>query len=224
MPQPYTPPEYESKAFNCPLCHAYAQQYWQKVYREAGGSVRELPEYRTSKCSHCNKWMMWYDGTIIVPDVSAAPPANDDLNEDIKSDYAEAASIVGKSPRGAAALLRLCIQKLCKQLGQSGKNIDKDIGILVANGLDVRVQKALDTVRVIGNECVHPGEMDLRDDPDTAGMLFTLVNAIANDMITQPRLREELYGKLPKAKLDGIAARDAKSKVTPEDSGSKPGL
>jgi hypothetical protein len=88
--------------------------------------------------------------------------------------------------------------------------------------LDVRVQKALDTVRVIGNESVHPGEMDLRDDPETAGMLFALVNAIANDMITQPRLRDELYAKLPQAKLYGIAVRDAKKKVTPEDSGSEP--
>lgn len=164
---------------------------------------------------HCRKWLYWYQGKIIVPDVGSAPPANDDLNSDIKADYAEAASILTKSPRGAAGLLRLCVQKLCKQLGEGGKNIDKDIGALVAKGLDVRLQKALDTVRVIGNEAVHPGEMDLRDDPETAGILFTLVNAIADQMISQPKLRDELYAKLPKTKLEGIAARDAKSRVAP---------
>jgi hypothetical protein len=73
------------------------------------------------------------------------------------------------------------------------------------------VQKALDTVRVIGNEAVHPGEMDLKDDGAIVGQLFVLLNAIANDMITQPRLRDELYSKLPANKLAGIAARDNKN-------------
>ncbi len=136
-----------------------------------------------TQCTHCDGWLHWYKDKILVPDVSGAPPPNDDLDVEIKEDYAEAASIVAKSPRGAAALLRLCVQKLCKQLGEGGKNLDKDIGSLVAKGPDVRVQQALDILRVIGNESVHPGEIDLRDNPETAGTLFTLVNAIADQMI-----------------------------------------
>jgi hypothetical protein len=147
-----------------------------------------------------------------VPDISCAPSPNDDLKDEIKLDYLEAASIAAKSPRGAAALLRLCVQKLCKQLGEEGKNIDKDIGSLVAKGLDVRVQQALDIVRVVGNESVHPGEIDVRDDPESVGILFTLVNAIADQMITQPKLHSKIYESLPKAKLDGIAARNAKAR------------
>lgn len=34
-------------------------------------------------------------------------------------------------------------------------------------------------MRVIGNESVHPGEMDIRDDHDTVFQLFDLVNLIA---------------------------------------------
>jgi len=200
-------------AFNCPLCNAYSQQLWRKVYREQGNRVEALPEYSMCQCTHCSDWLLWHEQKLVVPDVSGAPQANDDLVEDTKHDYAEAASIAAKSSRDAAALLRLCIQKLCKQLGEEGKNIDKDIGSLVAKGFDVRIQQALDIVRVIGNESVHPGEIDLRDDPAIAGMLFTLVNAIADQMITQPKLRDELYGKLPKTKLEGIAARDAKTRA-----------
>lgn len=213
MTIPYIAPQLDENAFNCPLCHAFAQQRWSEMLRRDADGIRTVSDFKASLCTHCRQRLYWHDGSIIVPDVSGAPPPNDDLNSDIKRDYAEAASIVAKSPRGAAGLLRLCIQKLCEQLGEKGKNIDKDIGSLVAKGLDVRVQQALDTVRVIGNEAVHPGEMDLRDIPETAGMLFTLVNAIADQMITQPKLRDDLYAKLPKTKLDGIAARDAKAKA-----------
>ena len=52
------------------------------------------------------------------------------------------------------------LQKLCKVLGQSGNNINEDIKALVESGLDPRVQKALDAVRVVGNNAVHPGQMD----------------------------------------------------------------
>jgi hypothetical protein len=214
MPQPYVAPIFDAKAFNCPICHAYAQQYWQRIARHGQQDMAWLVEYATSHCTHCGNWLMWHEKKIIVPDVSAAPPVNDDLADDIKLDYAEAASIVARSPRGAAGLLRLCIQKLCKQLGESGKNVDADIGSLVKKGLDVRVQKALDTVRVVGNEAVHPGEMNLRDDVHVASQLFVLVNAIADQMITQPKLRDALYDALPQAKRDAIEARDKKARST----------
>lgn len=213
MVHPFKQPAFGEEAFNCPHCHAYAQHRWFDLLRRAVGGSRAT-EIKMTQCTHCNEWLYWYKDKIVVPDVSGAPPPNVDLEEDIKKDYAEAASIVAKSPRGAAALLRLCVQKLCKQLGEEGKNIDKDIGSLVAKGLDVRVQRALDIVRVVGNESVHPGEIDLRDDPETASALFALVNAIADQMITQPKLRDQLYEKLPKNKLDGIAARDAKARAT----------
>lgn len=169
-------------------------------------------QFTSSFCTHCQRRLYWHGDAIIVPDVSSAPPPNEDLSDEIKADYAEAASIAAKSPRGAAALLRLCVQKLCVQLGEKGKNINHDIGELVSKGLDIRVQKALDTVRVVGNEAVHPGEINLNDDPSAAGHLFLLVNAIANDMISQPRLRDEAYAKLPAGKLAEIEIRDAKAR------------
>jgi hypothetical protein len=218
MAQPFTMPSDDAESFNCPLCHAYAHQEWFELHRQEpimGGRITgfaTVEGLKSSKCGHCKKFLYWHEGKIVFPDVSDAPPANDDLAGDIKADYAEASSIAAKSPRGAAALLRLCIQKLCRQLGEPGKNINDDIASLVSKGLDVHTQQALDTVRVIGNEAVHPGEMDLKDDLVIAGALFGLVNSIANDMITQPRLRKELYAKLPASKLAGIADRDAKAK------------
>src|SRR5690606_29908829 len=113
------------------------------------------------------------------------------------------------SPRGAAALLRLSIQKLCAYLGQPGHNINSDIKALVALGLPPKVQEALDTVRVIGNNAVHPGKIDLKDDIDIVNMLFKLVNFIAQKMITEPKEIDEIYSSLPAEKIDGIRQRDS---------------
>ncbi|MCW5206875.1 DUF4145 domain-containing protein, partial [Desulfobulbus sp. F5] len=118
--------------------------------------------------------------------------------------------IINRSPRGAAALLRLCVQKLCAHLGEPGKNINQDIAGLVKKGLNPRIQKSLDIVRVIGNEAVHPGELDLRDDPDTAAQLANLVNIIADFMITQPKHIDTLYDSLPVEKKEQIDKRDGK--------------
>lgn len=126
---------------------------------------------------------------------------------DVRADYEEAWSIVALSPRGAAALLRLCIQKLCEHLGEKGK-LDDAIAALVKKGLDARVQKALDIVRVIGNESVHPGQMDLRDDPDTATELFRLINLIVEVMISQPKHIETMYSGLPESRRQAIEKRD----------------
>lgn len=152
--------------------------------------------------------MLWKAGNIIYPDASPAPLPNPDLPDDIKADYLEARSIINTSPRGAAALLRLCVQKLCKLLGESGKDINQDIASLVKKGLNPKIQKSLDIVRVIGNEAVHPGQIDLRDKPLTAVSLSQVINLIADTMITQPKMVEELYDELPEDKRDYIARRD----------------
>jgi hypothetical protein len=136
------------------------------------------------------------------------PLPNPDLPGEIKGDYQEARSIVSRSPRGSAALLRLAIQKLCKELGEPGKNINEDIGSLVRKGLPTRVQRALDVVRVIGNEAVHPGQIEVSDNPAIAASLFRLVNIIAEHMISEPKAIAELYRSLPPDKLKGIEDRD----------------
>ncbi len=149
---------------------------------------------------------------MIYPSNGGVPMANADLSEAIKSNYNEAAEILSKSPRGAAALLRLCIQMLCKDLGQVGKNINKDIAELVKIGLPIKVQQALDYVRVVGNNAVHPGRMDLNDNADIAIRLFSLINLIADVMISQPNEIDKLYKTLPESNLKSIDKRDDNKK------------
>lgn len=164
-----------------------------------------------SECYNCNKIAVWVYNRLLFPPLRSGQPANPDLPDQTRRDYEEAQSIVNLSPRGAAALLRLCIQKLCMHLGEKGKNIDDDIASLVAKGLNPIVQKSLDVVRVVGNEAVHPGHLNLKDDPDTANTLFTLVNLIVDQMITHPKTVDAMYGKLPESKKAAIAARNDKA-------------
>ncbi len=162
-----------------------------------------------SECFNCKDISIWTHDKLIWPQRGEAPPANPDLPDDIRRDYDEASSILDLSPRGSAALIRLAIQKLCKELGKSGKTLNDDIGELVKDGLDQRAQMALDAVRVIGNNAVHPGQVDLRDDRATAETLFKLLNLIAEKTMSEPKHVEEVYATLPEDALKAIEKRDS---------------
>lgn len=169
-----------------------------------------------SRCYNCDDIAIWIHNRLAFPTVGTAPLPNTDMPGDVKLDYEEASTILDRSPRGAAALLRLAIQKLCKELGEKGKNIDDDIASLVRKGLDVRVQQALDVVRVIGNNAVHPGQIDLRDDGATAEKLFGLANLIADIMISQPKHIAAMFEGLPEGARKAIEHRDGKALPKPQ--------
>ena len=91
-----------------------------------------------SRCYNCSELALWICDRMIYPQRGEAPTANPDMPGDSRRDYDEASAILDQSPRGAAALIRLAIQKLCKELGQPGKNINDDIGALVKGGLELK--------------------------------------------------------------------------------------
>ena len=144
---------------------------------------------------------------MLYPDTGTAPQPNPDLPVPVKEIYLEAAAIASRSPRGAAALLRLAIALLCKELGGRGEKVNDDIGKLVKKGLPERVQQALDIVRVTGNKAVHPGQIDI-DDPDVVARLFELLNVIAEYCISMPNRIGNLYSALPQTALEQIQKRD----------------
>lgn len=202
-------PSFNQSSFSCPHCNAYSHQVWCPVSYIRNKSHCQLKEQGLAFCSHCNKFSIWVNEKMIYPESTGIQSPNTDLKQDIIDDYLEAASIVNKSPRGAVALLRLSIQKLCKQLGEKGKNINNDIASLVQKGLPETIQKALDIVRVIGNDAVHPGQIDLKDNQEVANKLFELINIIAHVMITQPKEISALYETLPEEKKEAITTRDS---------------
>lgn len=212
MSRDYSPPVFQAERFHCPFprCGAFAQMTWLQL----------TTEVRLAECTSCGGKSIWrryvvqevvgtlVRGALLYPIITMAPPHHPDLPEHIQTDYEEARLICAQSPRAAAALLRLCVQKLCNHLLKKEGEINAQIGELVKLGLPAKVQKALDSVRVIGNESVHPGTMDLNDTPELTIVLFRLVNLIVQNCITDPNEADDIYKSLPANKLQGIEARD----------------
>lgn len=215
MSQQFISPEFQKNWFTCPHCWAFSKQEWEQLYANNNWWIS------MATCDHCNKISIWFwnadfynrwlmdSGNIVYPKSTNIPLPNEDLDQKIQEDYLEASNIVNDSPRWACALLRLALQKLMIQLWESGKDINNDIGNLVKKWLNPTIQQALDTVRVIWNESVHPWEIDMKDNTETATQLFGLINIIAEFLITQPRKIAELYWTLPEGKLKWIEDRDA---------------
>ena len=214
----YVAPVCGLKAYTCPHCGVLAEQTHNfnvnHNWRLFDPAILEFERdayndfvINISECNHCKKICLWHFDRMVHPNRGNASMPNPDMPEDVKKDYEEAASIYTQSPRGAAALLRLAIQKLCVELGGKGNNINDDIKTLVEKGLPEKVQQSLDIVRVIGNNAVHPGQIDT-DDPEVAGKLFVLLNIITEYMVSMPNRIDSMYTDLPDSSIEQIEKRD----------------
>ncbi|MBA7685792.1 hypothetical protein ES703_94220 [subsurface metagenome] len=209
MAEKYEQPGFEKDGFHCPHCDVWAHQVWGAAYNERRTlGYEKVENLFFSVCRRCDGYALWLDKKMIYPEASVAPLPSEDMPPSVKEDFVEARNVVNTSSRSAAALLRLAVQKLMIELGEKGKNLDEDIGNLVAKGLPEKIQKALDSVRVIGNNAIHPGQIDLRDDTGTATSLFELLNIIVEAQIAQQKKVDAMFDKLPKGAKNHIKNRD----------------
>ena len=204
MRDQYTPPKASEEKFHCIHCGVYSQQTWYRLTYSSRTTNASI-----CLCTHCGVASYWVGKRLMFPASGTGRASAPGSTRRCKPDYEEASAVFVHSPRASAALIRLAIQKLMAALGQPGKNINDDIKALVARGLPVRIQQALDVCRVVGNNAVHPGEMDLNDTPEVAQSLFRLTNIIVEEMITKPKEIESIYNALPEGARSAIAKRDA---------------
>src|SRR6188472_2418938 len=105
----YYPPEYHSPNFNCVYCNVFSVQTWS--YLEFKGTT-DYSGFDYCFCMHCGEKSFWFEERMLIPTSSPVPPPHIDLPGECKIEYNEARDIVARSPKAAAALMRLCIQKL----------------------------------------------------------------------------------------------------------------
>ncbi|QEY25190.1 DUF4145 domain-containing protein [Neisseria zalophi] len=226
--QNYISPEFDKRAFHCPHCGVYSHMDWNFLQLEY--EENSVISYKAALCDHCRKFNFWkvlditpeflsYEqrrqitpetvAKMVYPDIGLCPLPEPDMPDDVKQDYEEAAGIFAKSPRGAAALLRLGFQKLCIHLGASGDNINKDIKKLASQGiLSHKVTQMADIVRITGNNAVHPGQLADEDFDKIAEKLFYLINWIVKECITKPKELEEIYNMMPEGARKAVEKRD----------------
>lgn len=212
----YEQPQFLGKAFTClhPQCATLTSMTWYLLYRKHRGDTYAT-EYWSCECDHCEQnsvWLRWgegeVEGRLIYPHILSVPNGHEAMPKECLADFNEAREICERSPRGAAALLRLCLQKLLVHLGGAGEHIDTDIKKLVAAGLDSHVQQALDVVRVTGNNAVHPLEMNLEDDHESVLILFEMINFIVEERISRPLKTQSRFANLPEKARLAIEKRD----------------
>lgn len=221
-------PAFGKGAMTCPHCKVFSKQRWVTcrgefrltagdVSTEAGCPIIKFrysehynPNFReiyVSQCDACEQNALWWKGKLLIPASHLAPDPNPDMPDDAKADYLEAASIAEASPRGAGALLRLCLEKILEHLEPGSGNINTKIGNLVGRGLSPVVQKVLDVIRVTGNNAVHPGKISIDSYQDVM-IMFQYINMIVYQMISQPKQVEDAYSGLPQSILEAIQKRD----------------
>lgn len=214
MEEVYVEPQKGLQAFICPHCHTMSQvefvtyKFQSDVRAARSGVLTVENELYVAKCECCGRKIIWLGNQYLYPEACEIIP-NKDMPVSVKSLFEEAGTIYMRSPRAACALLRLAIDKLCHELGETDRDININIGALVKKGLSPSIQKALDIVRVVGNKAVHPGQIDIDvENKETAVALMKLVNLITYKMISEPKEIDDLFEKLPETAKQSIEKRD----------------
>lgn len=220
-----------SKAFQCPNCSGFASHLWKYEPNVIHQRYSKTLKFTIiAQCQACEQFSIWLtndltlidDGPLtkidkshvnadlLFPSVSnEVPKPNIDMPSDIKEIFIEAGQILDKSPRASAALSRLAIEKLVGLLEIEGKDLNSKIGKLVSKGMPIEIQQMLDSVRVIGNNAVHPGQIDITDNKELALSLLYFINLIIDNRITQPKKISEIYHSLPESYREAIKNRDS---------------
>ncbi|WP_109395735.1 DUF4145 domain-containing protein [Proteus faecis] len=216
----YVAPTFKGKAFPCPHCKISSHMIWTDILHSRLDSEDYTLYTYSATCSHCNQCSIWnstlvladyshINSIMIYPDSSGVPLPSKDMPSDVKQDYIEAACIYPKSPRGAVALLRLGLQKLCMHLGGEGKNINADLAKLAEDELvSKKLIRSADIIRIVGNNAVHPGTISDDDFDDVSFKLFALINMIVQQGITEPKEVDNMFGSLPEGPRQAAENRD----------------
>lgn len=162
----------------CPHCGVRSQhKYLNKIYgrydlkwllyQNLNTSIQtrynsNLQGFDAIQCVSCGNYSIYYQGKMIYPIDSNVSNPNDDMPENVKIVYYEAKTVLNISPKSACALLRLALEMLLNELDISGRTLNDKINNY-CNDFDSnnRLIKAFHLIRIVGNEAVHPGVIDI---------------------------------------------------------------
>ena len=132
-----------------------------------------------SKCHSCNDFSLWVGGLLVFPTKIDRTP------ELAEEDLEEAAAILNKFPRGAAALMRVCIQKLVLLLEDNGEQLNQHVSSLVRKGLEVEMQQAMEVLQVLRSDPSQLNPLESQADRETALRFLDSLKAVLERRMLQ---------------------------------------
>jgi hypothetical protein len=147
---------------------------------------------------------LWVGDQLVWPKGTTSLESTLDASADVPEDSRKISQTLDASLRGAAALLRVATEKLCKELGDSEQQPRPAITPLLQEEVDARVLKVLEAMRVIESNAMPSDHVSVRDDRATAETLSGLVNLICEKMMIEPRQLQALYTKVREGAQNGI--------------------
>jgi hypothetical protein len=126
----------------------------------------KMANLHISNCHSCNGFSLW------VGRLLAFPTRIDKTPELVEEDVEEATAILNEFPRGATALMRVCIQKLVPLLQDNGKELNRRVSSLVRKGLEMEMQQAMDVLQLLRSDPVHSGQLESHADNKKTALRF----------------------------------------------------
>jgi hypothetical protein len=166
-----------------------------EVHREFRS--RNVQNVSISYCFSCNEIGLWVGDQLVWPVVVASPELKKlEILAELSGDKGTMIEPLNASPRGAAALLHLAVEKLCLELGVGTYEPRPALAPAIQEEVDARVQNVLDAVKIIQDSSPPIEQNGLRDDRATADALPGFVNLICEKLIIEPRHLRALYTKV----------------------------
>ncbi len=125
------------------------------------------------------------------------------MTNEQKQLFNEAKDIFDKSPKAATALLRCVIERILRDKFQA-KHSQSLLGTIlndanVKDELGHDIIQLCETCKLIGNDASHSSLMIYEDESkQEVELLFELINAIAEELQSKPRKRQEMLDKSKK--------------------------
>jgi hypothetical protein len=124
-------------------------------------SRTEMVNLHLSQCYSCRGFAVWVEDRLVYPITESA--AHEELPASLRDDFEEAAAIIERSPRAAAALMRLCIHKMMLLGNENDRKLEDRVASLASKGLEVEIQEAMGALRALNDDAVYPSKSDEDD-------------------------------------------------------------
>ena len=218
-------PKINENSFTCPHCETLTSMKWLWIIQTKRGLSSQYQSYdicessaidflykyfppfvssslAIAQCPICKNFTIFVDEKIVFPELKGVKP-NEDMPSTAKQIFIEAQDVIGKSPRAACMLLRLCLEELLNETGHTDKPrlVDK-INAAAPDGSVLK--NVLTATRLTGNKFVHDGTFDslkaCEQTPEQiATTLSTFINFATGQLISIPNQAEALVKALTKS-------------------------